>query len=154
LRAIHDTQIVELLGRNWLINELVRAGLEVAVPSRDHGVDLIAYVDLKSSTERFIAKPIQLKAASTCSFGIDRKYARISDLIIAFVWNLQSNATSTAFAMNYSDAEQIATEMGYTRTSSWIDNGKYSNSNPGTKLRSLLAPYQMSSDLWRKKITE
>lgn len=41
-----DSQVVELLGRNRLIDELLRAGLEVAVPERDRGIDLIAYLDL------------------------------------------------------------------------------------------------------------
>jgi hypothetical protein len=30
------------MGRNWLVGELVRAGLEVADPARDNGVDLLA----------------------------------------------------------------------------------------------------------------
>ncbi|MHB2036215.1 MAG: hypothetical protein ACYCPW_05680 [Nitrososphaerales archaeon] len=40
-----DTQLVELAGRNWLTSELLKAGLEVARPERDRGIDLIAYVD-------------------------------------------------------------------------------------------------------------
>lgn len=44
--ATVDTQLVELAGRNWLASELLRAGLEVARPERDRGIDLIAYVDL------------------------------------------------------------------------------------------------------------
>lgn len=35
-----DTQLVELAGRNWLASELLRAGLEVARPERDRGIDL------------------------------------------------------------------------------------------------------------------
>ncbi len=42
-----DPQVVELLGRNKLISDLLRAGLEVALPMRDRGIDLIAYVDLR-----------------------------------------------------------------------------------------------------------
>ena len=37
-----DPQQVEIIGRNWLVGELVRAGLEVADPVRDNGVDLLA----------------------------------------------------------------------------------------------------------------
>ncbi len=32
-----DTQVVELLGRNKLVSDLLRAGLEVALPMRDRG---------------------------------------------------------------------------------------------------------------------
>ena len=41
-----DTQTTELVGRNFLVSELLRAGLEVARPERDRGIDLVAYVDL------------------------------------------------------------------------------------------------------------
>jgi hypothetical protein len=30
-----DSQIVEIVGRNWLVTELYRSGLEVARPERD-----------------------------------------------------------------------------------------------------------------------
>ena len=41
-----DSQVVEVLGRNRLVSDLLQAGLEVALPVRDRGVDLIAYADL------------------------------------------------------------------------------------------------------------
>jgi len=47
------SQIVEFLGRQRLIAELIRDGLEVALPTRDRGVDLIAYADLSKHVERF-----------------------------------------------------------------------------------------------------
>ena len=56
-----DSQQVELIGRNLLIAQLVADGLEVAVPTRDRGVDLIVYSD-REEHGRFVAKPIQLKA--------------------------------------------------------------------------------------------
>ena len=31
----HDSQVIELLGRNLLVAELLQAGLEVALPIRD-----------------------------------------------------------------------------------------------------------------------
>ena len=37
-----DSQVTEYLGRNLLIDQLLRAGVEVAIPVRDRGVDLIA----------------------------------------------------------------------------------------------------------------
>jgi hypothetical protein len=45
---IKDTQVIELIGRNRLGSEILRDGLEVAVPARDRGIDLIAYSDLLS----------------------------------------------------------------------------------------------------------
>src|SRR5437660_905735 len=76
-----DTQIVELLGRHQLINELLRAELEVAVPARDRGIDLIAYADLGTKVEKFAACPIQMKAALSASFSIESKYQKFPNLI-------------------------------------------------------------------------
>lgn len=81
-----DTQQVEILGRNRLINELVSADLEVALPLRDRGVDLIAYADLDSQTAAFAGCPIQLKASSERYFGVHRKYAKFANIILAYVW--------------------------------------------------------------------
>ena len=58
-----DSQTLELVGQHRLASELLLAGLEVAFPARDRGVDLIAYVDVDLEAGRFVAKPIQLKAA-------------------------------------------------------------------------------------------
>ena len=77
-----DTQVVELIGRNRLVSELLRAGIEVAVPVRDRGIDVIAYSDLYTDVKRFAARPIQMKAASHSSFSISKKYERVANLII------------------------------------------------------------------------
>lgn len=36
-----DTQQIEVIGKGWLISDLVRAGFEVATLVRDNGVDLL-----------------------------------------------------------------------------------------------------------------
>ncbi|MEX2121148.1 MAG: hypothetical protein WD847_16265 [Pirellulales bacterium] len=76
---ITDTQLIELLGRNRLIDDLLRAGLEVALPARDRGIDLIAYADLRTSVDAFVARPIQMKAASSRSFSVDVKWGRFAN---------------------------------------------------------------------------
>lgn len=40
-----DSQTVEIIGRNRLIHDLLLAQLEIALPLRDRGIDLIAYKD-------------------------------------------------------------------------------------------------------------
>jgi len=75
-----DSQVVELLGRNRLIEELLLAGLEVALPMRDRGIDLIAYADLAARVESFAACPIQMKASSEAAFGLHSKYGRVRNL--------------------------------------------------------------------------
>ena len=64
-----DSQLIELVGRNWLMSQLQQAGVEVAKPERDRGVDLIAYLE----HPRFVACPIQLKVSSKSGFVIYRE---------------------------------------------------------------------------------
>lgn len=47
-------------------------------------------VSLKVSS--FVASPIQMKAASSRAFSIDRKYSKIAILILAYVWTASSRA--------------------------------------------------------------
>jgi hypothetical protein len=72
-----DSQQVEILGRNLVKGAIIEANLEVATPERDNGIDLIMF--RWSHAGEFRARPIQIKAASKFSFGMDRKYEKIPD---------------------------------------------------------------------------
>lgn len=146
-----DTQHIELLGRGILVEQMMRAGLEVAEPLRDRGVDLGAYADLAGDVQRFVARPIQMKAASHSGFSLDRKYERIADLLIAFVWHIDSPEQACVYAMSYPEAVEIGDQLGYTRTPSWA-KGKYANSRPGKNLRELLEPLRMTPERWRDRV--
>jgi hypothetical protein len=148
-----DSQVVEIMGRNRLINELLQANLEVAIPMRDRGIDLIAYVDLEQDTEAFVARPIQMKAATRASFSISRKYERVRDLIIAFVWNLGDSANAVTYAMTYPEAVAIGEHFGWTTTVSWLENKAYTTNRPSKGLVDALAEYQMTEQKWRERIT-
>ncbi len=147
-----DPQLVELAGRNWLTSQLLRAGLEVARPERDRGIDLIAYIDT-DERRRFRAYPIQMKAATNEAFSIDRKYERFPNLILVYVWNLGDSAQTRCFALTYSNAIQIADKMEFTKTPSWLQGGRYSTTAPSKRLREMLAPFAMSPKRWLE-ITE
>jgi hypothetical protein len=145
-----DTQLVEIIGRNRLTNELLRAGLEVATPIRDRGIDLIAYVDIEENSNTFIACPIQMKAASKQSFSISQKYEKVHGLIIAYVWYLNDADKAATYALTYQEAVQVAEDMdwGY-----WKDHMNISITNPGKKLCLLLEPYRMTPEAWWDKVT-
>ena len=148
-----NSQIVELIGRNWLVNELLRANLEVALPLRDRGIDLIAFADLYTHVQSFIARPIQMKAASNKSFGIHKKYAQFPNLILAYVWYLNDPSKTFTYGLTYEEAVEVADEMGYTKTPTWLEEGAYSNQKPGEKLLNLLEPHKMSPpQKWWDKI--
>jgi len=144
-----DSQKVELLGRNRLMDELLRDNLEVAVPVRDHGIDLIAYAD--RAVLSYVARPIQMKAAWARSFAIDRKYEKFPNLIIAYVWNLSDRERAVTYALSYMEALGIADSMGWTLTASW-QKGAYANNQPGQKLIELLEPFRMDAGSWWKRI--
>ncbi len=148
-----DTQTRELVGKHRLASELLEAGVEVAFPSRDRGIDLIAYADIDPAAGRFIARPIQLKAASRRSFGIWRKYEKIHDLILAFVWHVDGASAPETYALTYGEAVAIAEVLGWTRTASWNEHGGYGTTRPGRELCRLLEPHRMSPERWRAKVT-
>jgi hypothetical protein len=147
-----DDQLLELRGRHRLIESLLGADLEVAFPARDHGIDLIGYSDVDLKLGRFVAKPIQMKAASEASFSIDQKYSKFPDLLIAYVWNVSQPANTQIFLLRQDEAIRIATEMGYTGSASWTGKGAYVVTRPGQKLIEKLRPYLVSREKWRDMI--
>ncbi len=146
-----DPQSIEILGRHRLINELVSNGIEVAQPIRDRGIDLIAYLDRDKKTGRFTAVPIQMKAASSRSFTIDKKYAKTSNLIIAYVWGVEDQKDSRIFALTYAEVIQVGKKMGWSKTES-LKRGRYSTTAPSKRLIDLLKPFEMTGERWRDKI--
>jgi hypothetical protein len=84
-RTESDSQIKGLIGRNRLVEQLVLPGLDVAIPQRDHGADLVAYANVRKGFKSFVACPIQVKASSAEQFSIDRKFEKIRGLILVFI---------------------------------------------------------------------
>lgn len=146
-----DTQIVELIGRHHLTAELLHAGLEVAAPVRDRGIDLIAYADIDKRLTKFASCPIQMKAAMKRSFGLATKYARVHNLLIAYVWHLEDFNKRVTYALTYQEAFDIAEKLGWTRTKSW-QRGAYTTTRPSAKIVSLLEPHRMTPPKWREKV--
>jgi hypothetical protein len=146
-RVSTDSQVVELVGMNALISELLLAGLELASPLRDRGVDLIAYTDLASQTAKFSAVPLQVKVASHRSFTIDRKYERISNLVLVYAWNVIEPSSIEFYAMSYRQALTVADEFGYTESPSW-KRGKYTNTAPKAELIARMQEFRMTRSTW------
>jgi len=141
---MRDGQVVERLGLNQLVAQLLEAGLEVAEPIRDQGIDLIAYSERTKPRSKFHARPIQLKSAWSASFRVDVKYRRASDLIIAFVWHLGEPSKTVTYALSSAEVESVATAMGW----GWKKWGSWTTNSPRVKLRQALEPYRMSPEKW------
>jgi hypothetical protein len=146
-----DSQVIEVLGRNRLVDEILRAGLEVALPVRDRGIDIIAYADIDARISSFVGVPIQMKAASSRTFSIDAKYAKIPNLLIAYIWHINDPRKEVTYLLTYAEALVIATEMGWTKTASWMA-GKYTTTQPSARLQALLEPHRMTPAKWWAKV--
>ena len=89
-----------------------------------------------------------MKASSAASFGINQKYDRIKNLILAYVWYVENPELTAVFALTYRQAISVARKMKYTDSPSW-KRGNYVNTKPGVELRGHLEKYRMSFDKWR-----
>jgi hypothetical protein len=143
-----DSQQVEILGRNIVKGAIIEANLEVATPERDNGIDLIMF--RWSHAGEFRARPIQIKAASKFSFGMDRKYEKIPGLIMVFVLACRKPCREV-YAMTYRQMVGVGRAMGWTKTDSWKERDGYSTRHLSPKLKGLLRPYLMNSQKkWRR----
>ena len=142
-----DTQQVEILGRNRIKAALIEAGLEVATPERDNGIDLIAYQ--WSTAGMFEARPVQIKASSNFTFGVDRKYERIPGLIMAFIMGARRESY-TIYAMTYAEMLKVATDRGWTDTASWTEGNRYVQTRPSAGLDEALTPFIAQRESWRR----
>ena len=147
-------QIVELLGRNRLIETLLMEGVEVATPVRDEGIDLVAYFWADPLRSRFVAAPIQMKAVSKKSFVLDKKYAEIPGLLLAYVWNVNDGdgKETEIFLLTYREALKVLKQRGHAKTKTWKVTGKWSSTTPSKKLREALTPYKVGRGDFRQSI--
>lgn len=143
-----DTQQMELIGRHRLIEHLLQSGIEVAMPYRDRGVDIVIYWNTEA--DRFVSFPVQLKVSSGRGFSLARKYATQPNLVLIYAWQARDSEHSTMLAMSYRDALGIACDQGYTRTSSWIDRHAYGVTNVGRTLAERLNPFVVKPETWRE----
>jgi hypothetical protein len=143
-----DAETLSVVGRNRLIEQLLQGGVDVAVPLRDNGIDLIAYND---SRDGFVVCPIQVKASAGRSFSIDQKLEKIPNLIHAFVWGVGTEHTGV-FALTHHEALGVADAMGYTLTQAW-QRGLYTTQQPSKSLVEHLERFRMTPEDWKKKIS-
>ena len=150
-----DTQLIELAGRNRLVESIIAADLEVALPVRDDGADLIVYS--RKNDGVFSARPVQLKTSTRPRFAVDRnKYEGRQGLIMAYVWG---EDRSTIYVLAYDpDIDYIARKMGWDKTDSWKyggrkDGGPHEKPGwscyPSPKLLELLERFRATRRRWR-----
>jgi hypothetical protein len=142
-KAALDTQQIEIVGRNLLVSLFISDGIEVAMPMRDRGIDVIAFLDLPEKGS-FKAVPVQLKAFSQRGFGVYKKYEKFPDMLIAYLWFANEPLKAELYVLTYEQAVGIADHLGWTKTISWTSNGSYITSKPSKELVGALEPYKYS----------
>jgi len=137
------------------MSQLQQAGIEVARPERDRGVDLIAYLEFP----QFIACPIQLKVSSKSAFCVYREKHR--GMLLVYVWHVQDSSKTVALAMTWKEAEAIAQKMGWAAKPSYRKPKGYwrvptvnmnSRKQSVRTLCSLLERYRMTPGDWLQAI--
>ena len=139
------TAAVEMAGRNWLVAKLLHEGLEVAIPSVDRGIDLIAFREVGDAGIQ--ALPLQLKCAEKQRFSLRTKYEN-RGILLVYIWNVF--VSPEAYILNYKEAEK---ELGAraTGTDSW-NRGHYVYSRISPDLQRRLDHYKNDWDRLRREL--
>lgn len=146
-----DAQTIGLLGRDKVIEQLHRAGLEVALPRRDHGVDIIAYADKATA---FQALPIQVKASAGFRWVVNAKYAPFAEIVIAFAMYLADESATVVYAVPHLENVAIAERLGFTKKSAtWLRPSRSGHGyiwidRPRPALFTELEPYRATTERW------
>jgi hypothetical protein len=111
-------------GEHMVAAELLRRGLDVAVPCSDVGVDLIAY----QARGMGRSLPIQVKARSGPNYNSQRSWFRVPGIALVQIWNV---ATSPEFYV-FANIEDVEAALGsqHAATPSWLERGGYSVTAP------------------------
>lgn len=120
--------------------ELMRRGVEIAHPTSDVGVDLLAYrLDAGLRTARKFV-PIQVKAFSGSGYRFLKTwFDRAPDLALVLVNNL---ATTPQYYV-FSGLADIEDAIGnHALTPSWVDRGIWSATELSSPDARLLLPHQ------------
>ena len=143
---------VERIALPHLEVSVLRAGLQLATPTIDSGIDAIVF----STDGGFHARPIQLKAFSGRGWSLYPRYEKFDQLLMTYVW-CATTAEAAVLVMTYAEAFRVAEAMGFTKTASWITglkSGKpgyaVTNMRVDGKLHRLVRPYLATPKRWRQ----
>jgi hypothetical protein len=131
-----DGQLVEIVNTHKVIAAAIAAGLEVARPERDDGIDLIIY---SRKGGPWVSAPIQIKSR----FCIERKYESRPALVMCYVC-----PSDQIYVLTHEQAKEIAEARGYTNTTSWKKKGGGYSCPVGGALAKDLEPFIATPERW------
>lgn len=143
-----ESDRLELLGRGKLTEQLLRAGLDTAIPTIRGDIDLFVYGSAKQGG--FVVCPVRLRASASRSFSLDGRYEAVPNLIHVFVWGLSSDQVSI-HALTHKEAALVAEELGCNLGPSW-QKELYSGPHQNKTLVELMERYRMTPEKWVEKL--
>ena len=126
-----------ILIRARLMDELVEDGLNVAVPTNECGVDMLAFLETAPVNQRILAVPIQVRDLSDF-VARGRNGPQGVALLLAYVSRPTQMKHSHFLAFTRTELLAVIKIMHETRPSRDRDE--------------LLEPFKMSPGRWQKKI--
>jgi hypothetical protein len=148
-----DNQQVEVLGRNIVVNQLTHEGIEVAEPVRDRGVDLVAYLSKEDGADEFYARPLQLKVSSHRGFSIRKKYLEFNQMYVVYVWRVAyPSEESEIYVLDTDEMEAVGNERGWTTNSTWLDDGRWDETEATEATKDVIKEYRVHPGDWRDKL--
>jgi len=153
MKKPNHSNIIEVLGRNHLIAQLIEDDVDAAVPLWDKGVDLLAYY---AGAKRLVARPLQLKVSETSRWGVYKKYAKIKDLLMVHIWYVKQSSRVEIYAMSYAEAKDLLERTStYATTKTWKKPMGHYDTSPilsNSKLWKSLQPFRMTKDKWQERL--
>ena len=116
-------------GEYLVAGELLRRGVEVAVPASDVGVDLLAYRLTQRAKTASLFVPIQVKAYSGTGYRFQKSwFERAPGLALVLVWHI--GTTPEFYVFGGLDDAVAAVGEKHAATSSWSERGVWSATTP------------------------
>jgi hypothetical protein len=153
VKTPNHANIIEVLGRNHLIAQLIEDGVHAAVPLWDQGVDLLAYYEHAGG---LVARPLQLKVSEISRWGVYKKYAAIPALLMVHAWHVKQSQDVEIYAMSYTEAvELLTTTSTYATTATWKKPMGHYDTSPvrnNSMLWNRLQPFRMGQGKWKERL--
>src|ERR1700680_5070471 len=104
-----ESEMLEMVGRARLMDELLQDGVNVALPMGACEIDMLAYVDSRTTPCRIVSVPIKVASFCCDALSSNLEAARASGLLIALVWGISNPEHVRTFA--FTPAELTVVKM-------------------------------------------
>jgi hypothetical protein len=127
-------------GETLVAAELLRRGVEIAIPASDVGVDMLAYQLAPKQRIAHNFVPIQVKARSETGYNFQKIwFNKVPDIILVHVWFVST--TPVFYIFRHLDDVEAALG-GHAQSISWTARGGYSVTNPTARHLALMEPHK------------